>query len=85
MRLREIRHIGKRKKACFCFWMICSNVFFISLIRGPDANSFRPQRWIEHYEKSSQDPSAFNLFGAGSRACPGEKIAYFDVRLFVGT
>ncbi len=54
-------------------------------IWGADAETFRPQRWIEHYKIHTADPAAFILFGSGPRSCPGERIAYFDVRLFLGT
>jgi cytochrome P450 len=52
---------------------------------GADAETFRPQRWIDHYKTHIADPASFLLFGSGSRACPGERLAYFDVRLFLGT
>ena len=51
---------------------------------GADADQFNPDRWIEHYRTTNSDPKAFRAFGAGARSCPGEKLAQFDVRLFVG-
>jgi PHYB activation tagged suppressor 1 len=51
---------------------------------GQNANEFDPSRWIEHYKSTTSDPPAFRVFGAGTRQCPGEKLASFDVRLFLG-
>lgn len=57
---------------------------------GPDADCFRPERWIEAAEE--EDDSRLNrmrstldlVFGAGKFQCMGKGIAYMEVRkLFV--
>ncbi|KNC54392.1 cytochrome P450 CYP86A34 [Thecamonas trahens ATCC 50062] len=45
---------------------------------GPDAASFRPQRWLE---PDFEPPSAYKFiaFNAGKRSCLGERMAYQEI------
>ncbi|KAH7090192.1 cytochrome P450 3A19 [Paraphoma chrysanthemicola] len=42
---------------------------------GPDARSFRPERWLESTSGGAINPSSFLPFGAGPRRCIGEQFA----------
>lgn len=48
---------------------------------GPDAASFRPDRWLE----GGVDNAAFQNFGRGRRMCLGKRMAYIEAVLTIGT
>jgi cytochrome P450 len=50
---------------------------------GPDAESFRPERWLESTEKASTMERSFLAFGAGSRTCIGKNISLMEISKIV--
>ncbi|KAF2104677.1 cytochrome P450 [Rhizodiscina lignyota] len=60
----------------------------LSSVWGPDAEKFRPERWLEYAEKgisgvSDEAKAAFNPFGGGSRSCLGLHLAMMELRIAV--
>jgi benzoate 4-monooxygenase len=51
-------------------------------IWGPDASSFRPERWEQVTE---QQKASFIPFSYGPRACVGRNVAEMELALIVGT
>ena len=51
-------------------------------IFGPDAEHFRPTRWLEDPERSRLMLKYFFAFGFGSRKCLGRDIAMFESQKF---
>ncbi|KAL5408614.1 hypothetical protein PMIN04_011337 [Paraphaeosphaeria minitans] len=54
------------------------------LIWGPDAGSFRPERWLDG-ALTEQQRMAFIPFSYGPRACVGRNVAEMELALIVGT
>jgi fatty acid omega-hydroxylase len=54
---------------------------------GPDANVFRPERWIDPKTNSLHQESAykFSIFNAGPRACPGKQFAMMELKMVTST
>lgn len=48
------------------------------LHRGPDADDFRPERWLAG-DDQPQPPKSL-AFGAGPRFCPGRNLAFVEVK-----
>ncbi|KEZ42273.1 hypothetical protein SAPIO_CDS6132 [Scedosporium apiospermum] len=46
---------------------------------GPDANAFRPERWLEEPEVVKKRESYFMAFGQGSRTCIGKNISLMEL------
>ncbi|XP_066297774.1 cytochrome P450 1A1-like [Branchiostoma lanceolatum] len=59
-----------------------------NVVRDPeiwgDAESFRPERFLDDDGKVLPKPTALMPFSAGRRACPGEPMARADVFLLLG-
>ena len=49
-------------------------------VYGTDANTFRPERWIERTD-SDMDRCNNLVFGAGTRTCIGKQVSTFRARL----
>jgi cytochrome P450 len=43
-------------------------------VYGPDANTFRPERWIEHTDSNMERCNSL-VFGAGTRTCVGQQVS----------
>ncbi|KAI9760803.1 MAG: hypothetical protein M4579_001433 [Chaenotheca gracillima] len=53
---------------------------------GPDANEFRPERWLESPpERLREMEDVYCVFGRGSRACIGKDLALMVMRKTVAT
>lgn len=50
---------------------------------GPDAASFRPERWLEMKEVPS--PYLYCVFNAGPRECLGKRLAYMEMKACLAT
>ncbi|KAI4313691.1 hypothetical protein L6164_026649 [Bauhinia variegata] len=48
---------------------------------GPDAASFRPERWFKDGTFRSESPFKFTAFQAGPRICLGKDSAYLQMRM----
>jgi cytochrome P450 len=50
---------------------------------GTDASAFRPERWIDADSGKCRRASHFHAsgFGGGRRACPGEEMALFEMKV----
>ncbi|EST04800.1 Cytochrome P450 [Kalmanozyma brasiliensis GHG001] len=47
---------------------------------GPDAESYRPERWLEGGEEGRKSLERYNMtFGGGSRACIGKNISLMEL------
>ncbi|KAK2685465.1 hypothetical protein QWA68_015695, partial [Fusarium oxysporum] len=47
----------------------------------PDAETFRPERWLE--SNTTEQNKAFNGFGTGPRSCLGRNLAIMEMKLIV--
>ncbi|KAL4936872.1 hypothetical protein BDV06DRAFT_216326 [Aspergillus oleicola] len=53
-------------------------------IYGPDANDFKPERWLEDHERARRMENLSTTFGGnGPRACLGKNLALMEVQLLV--
>ncbi|KAM7253740.1 hypothetical protein ACFE04_031422 [Oxalis oulophora] len=61
-------------------------------IWGPDADEFKPERWLEEKESDGEgqkwnfvarDPYTFSAFQAGPRICLGKEMAYLQMKRVV--
>ncbi|KEF56776.1 uncharacterized protein A1O9_06966 [Exophiala aquamarina CBS 119918] len=50
---------------------------------GADAAQYRPERWLESPERSSQMERYFMAFGVGSRTCIGKNISLLEISKLV--
>ncbi|GJJ15754.1 hypothetical protein Clacol_010032 [Clathrus columnatus] len=50
---------------------------------GADAETFRPERWLENASDIKRPPEIFVPFSAGPRLCPGQNFAYAEVSFFL--
>jgi cytochrome P450 len=50
-------------------------------IWGPDAKTFRPERWLKNGVFQPESPFKFATFHAGPRACLGKDSAYLQMKL----
>lgn len=48
---------------------------------GPDADSFRPERWLEFSSASNPNGDANVVFGRGNRNCIGQELALLEVKM----
>ncbi|KAL3471768.1 pisatin demethylase [Aspergillus californicus] len=48
-------------------------------VYGPDADSFRPERWLGPKEETAQLERSLFTFGAGARTCLGRNIALLEL------
>ncbi|KAJ9646931.1 hypothetical protein H2204_000623 [Knufia peltigerae] len=46
---------------------------------GPDADDFRPERWLESSERASEMDRHLMSFGLGSRTCIGKNISLMEI------
>jgi len=46
---------------------------------GPDAKTFRPERWLDSAEQSAKMERYFIPFGHGSRTCIGKNISLMEI------
>ena len=51
-------------------------------IFGPDADVFRPNRWLDNLDTTQRMKKYFFAFGYGSRRCLGRNIALFEAQKF---
>ncbi|KAI9708220.1 MAG: hypothetical protein M1820_004174 [Bogoriella megaspora] len=54
-------------------------VHFDKEVFGPDANDFKPERWLESDQRSFAMDKAILGFGAGTRTCIGKNLALAEV------
>ncbi|KAJ9608403.1 hypothetical protein H2200_007391 [Cladophialophora chaetospira] len=50
---------------------------------GPDAEQFRPERWLEDPEKAAEMNRNILTFGAGSRTCIGKNISLLEISILI--
>ncbi|KAI6366837.1 hypothetical protein MCOR25_005052 [Pyricularia grisea] len=54
-------------------------------IWGPDADEFRPERWIENGGLTARQKNAFIPFSYGPRACVGRNVAEMEMKMIAAT
>ena len=54
-------------------------------IWGPDADEFRPERWIENGGLTDRQKNAFIPFSYGPRACVGRNVAEMEMKMIAAT
>ncbi|KIW96446.1 uncharacterized protein Z519_03515 [Cladophialophora bantiana CBS 173.52] len=52
-------------------------------IFGPDAEEFRPERWLESPERAAEMNRYILTFGAGSRTCIGKNISLLEISILI--
>lgn len=52
---------------------------FDRTVLGPDADEFKPERWLESQERSVAMEKAIIGFGAGTRTCIGKNLAMAEI------
>lgn len=50
---------------------------------GPDADEFRPERWLESPERTTEMNRYILTFGAGSRTCIGKNISLLEISILI--
>ncbi len=50
---------------------------------GPDAEHFRPERWLEDPERAAEMNRNILTFGAGSRTCIGKNISLLEISILI--
>lgn len=58
----------------------------LSTERFPDADQFRPERWLEEALAAEACPHKANShfpFGGGARHCPGESLAFMEAKMVI--
>lgn len=51
----------------------------------PDAEQFKPERWLDAAASAARPKMAYFPFGAGTRICVGEQFAWMEAMLVVAT
>ncbi|KAK9815665.1 hypothetical protein WJX72_007621 [[Myrmecia] bisecta] len=78
--LHEDTHVGPHLLPAGCTVLIPILVVQRDPAHWPAPDAFRPERFSEGHE---HHPQAFIPFGVGPRVCPGEALAWRDMRLFL--
>ncbi|BGO91521.1 hypothetical protein NBRC10512_003182 [Rhodotorula toruloides] len=52
---------------------------------GPDADEFKPERWLESEERTRELEKALNVFSYGPRSCVGRNVATMELWCFIST
>jgi len=66
-------YLPKTAVLLWCTWAMNRS----RLIWGPDADEFRPERWLEDGNLISKTASEYPVFNGGPRTCLGKKMAEF--------
>ena len=64
-------HLPKTAVLLWCTWAMNRS----RLIWGPEADQFRPERWLDNGKLISKSASEYPVFNGGSRTCLGKKMA----------
>jgi cytochrome P450 len=56
-------------------------IFRSPKVWGPDANTFRPERWLDKDYVANLPPGAFRPFERGPRACIGQELAMMEAKV----
>ncbi|KAI5346745.1 PREDICTED: cytochrome [Prunus dulcis] len=64
-----------------CLWTLIPTLHRDTEIWGPDANEFKPERFIDGVSKACKSPQAYIPFGLGPRLCLGKNLALVELKV----
>lgn len=64
-----------------CLWTLIPTLHRDTEIWGPDANEFKPERFIDGVSKACKSPQAYIPFGLGPRLCLGKNLAMVELKV----
>ncbi|GAB4827729.1 hypothetical protein Ancab_034615 [Ancistrocladus abbreviatus] len=64
-----------------CVWTLIPTLHRDPDIWGPDANQFKPERFVNGVSNACKVPQAYLPFGVGGRLCLGRNFAMFELKL----
>ncbi|XP_026424017.1 cytochrome P450 714C2-like [Papaver somniferum] len=65
------------------FWIPISTLHRNLEIWGPDANEFKPERFVNGILGATKVPHAYIMFGLGPRTCLGQKFAIAELKIMI--
>ncbi|XP_022750367.1 cytochrome P450 714A1-like [Durio zibethinus] len=66
-----------------CIWTVIPTLHRDPDIWGPDANEFKPERFINGVSKACKSPQGYIPFGLGTRLCLGKNFAMVELKVLL--
>ncbi|XVF35728.1 hypothetical protein REPUB_Repub18cG0171300 [Reevesia pubescens] len=66
-----------------CIWTLIPTLHRDPDIWGPDANEFKPERFINGVSKACKSPQGYIPFGLGTRLCLGKNFAIVQLKVLL--
>ncbi|KAE8700294.1 CYP714A1 protein [Hibiscus syriacus] len=66
-----------------CIWTVIPTLHRDPDIWGPDANEFKPERFINGVSKACKSPQGYIPFGLGTRLCLGKNFAMVQLKVLL--
>lgn len=66
-----------------CIWTLIPTLHRDPDLWGPDANEFKPDRFINGVSKACKSPQGYIPFGLGTRLCLGKNFAMVQLKVLL--